>query len=441
MKVKLRHRLGAGALLLLVAAVWWAGGERGRLHDAQAARVASEAASAPMGSAVSARALVRPASAASAVPGLEARNTESLEGLDRAGLKQRMKADWCGFGVAEFNRQRQAAYDRAKANRSGTQAGAADEAEGTPGAEVLAEAQAEVRRRWVQALAQRGDPRSRAVAELLGGADGDDAKSSARLQALARTSSDPMVTAMALQRPCEPHACANIEMSQWSRLEPANLLSWLALLRDPGAGEPRRDQADYVLERAASEARYSRTYARELFEVLSSLQEAGRGGLAVDAELKLYGHVLAGQMFDHVGTVRTLCRETPPMDVTTVQRCTAVLEALWSGDTTLERLFALVTAKGMFPAQPALRARWDPRLREYEAVTEWRREQMSSPKGAHCERTIEMRKTVRQAAEHGEWGQVRAEMQAAGADDAALSARWRRGADPVASSPPASSVR
>ena len=64
MKVKLRHRLGVVALLLLIAAVWWGFGERGRLRDAPAARMLSDAVSEPTGSAVSARALGKLASAA-----------------------------------------------------------------------------------------------------------------------------------------------------------------------------------------------------------------------------------------------------------------------------------------------------------------------------------------------------------------------------------------
>lgn len=440
MKAKLRRRLGAVALLLLAASAWWGFGERGRLREATAARVATSGASAPAGNVVRARALVTPASDPSAVVGLAERSTESPESHARAVLKTRMKANWCGFGAAEFGRQRQAVYDKARAGGSGDKE-ATDETERTPGGEVLAEAMSAVRRRWVAVLVQRGDPRSRAVAELLGGVDGDDVKARARLQALARTSSDPMLTALALQMRCQPGACTNVEASQWSRLEPANLHSWLELLRDVGGRDARADQSGYVLERAASEARYSRSYARELLEVLASLPETGQDGLAVDAELRLHEHAFRGPLWQRIGAVREVCEVTPQTDGITVQRCTALVETLWTGDTTPERLFAVVTAMGMFPVQPALRARWASRTREYEAVTMWRRDQLALPAGTYCEAQIEMRKALRQSAEYGEWGHARAQMQSAGVDDAALSARWHRGTGAGASSPPASTAR
>jgi hypothetical protein len=93
---------------------------------------------------------------------------------------------------------------------------------------VQAWSAAQVGARWQAALRQRGDPRSLAVAEALSNeALSNEASARSRLQDLARSSPDPMLTALALAHPCEPGVCRNIEASQWSRLEPENLFAWL----------------------------------------------------------------------------------------------------------------------------------------------------------------------------------------------------------------------
>jgi hypothetical protein len=356
----------------------------------------------------------------------------------RTALMQRMKADWCGFGAAEQERQTEAIFEKVSANGGMVGKAAIDEMNRTPGAQVMAEAVAQVRQRWVGALLQRGDPRSLAVAARLGGADGDEAAARARLQALARTSGDPMVTALALHWPCKSSACRNIDAAQWSRLEPANLQAWLALLGDAGA---RRTQGGYVLERIASEARYSRSYAREFAMVLFSLPQTEVPGLASQAELQLIDVVTGAWPSASWAPLTQMCR-TGLGDVALLQRCGAVAELMWQADDLLEHSLAMALVREMVAMSPALRARWEPRARVLEAVQQWsssvweRRNSDTVAAKQLCELATEYRRHLQGQTAQGEWNRWHAEMKAEGVDEAALSVAWRRHAgrgllDPV----------
>lgn len=198
-----------------------------------------------------------------------------------------MRADWCGFGAAEHERETDALLARIQAADRWVGPEALAELNDTDGAQVLAHARDQVRQRWVQALRRSGDPRSLAVAEYLG--PGEDASaeeidaSRRRLQALARSNSDPLLTALALMRPCAGRGCVNVEASQWSRLEPQNLQAWLALLR----GAPKEAlPLDYVIERMASQGQYTNAYDREVIRRLLALPQATAPGLQAEAELQ-----------------------------------------------------------------------------------------------------------------------------------------------------------
>lgn len=429
-------------LLLLLAASWWSSGGLVARRDAAAAGVAS----APLGDAVAARGLAVPASEASAPAVSMGRVADSPEAQARAALMQRMKADWCGFGAAEQHRQADAIMESASGGIAGREVIAT--LNRTPGAELMAEAVEQVRQRWAAALQQRGDPRSLAVAARLGGVDGDEAAARARLQALARTSSDPMVTALALQWPCESGSCRNIDAAQWSRLEPANLQAWLALLKDAPA---RRIQDGYVLERIASEARYTRSYAREFASMLFSLPQSGAPGLQHDAEMQLIGVTVGAWPLGSWAPVMRMCR-TGIADPTVFQRCEAFAELMWQADSMLERGLALSLARDAVSLRPALKARWEPRARELEAVRHWNssvweiKQAPAREAMGPCDLSAEFRQHLQANAAQGEWDRWRAEMQADGADEAALSAQWRRQAgrgllDPLPPPQPASGAR
>lgn len=349
----------------------------------------------------------------------------------RALLMQRMKADWCGFGAAENERQSEAVMQRAQDRQGSVGVEAIQEMRATPGAQVVEEAVAQVRQRWVKALMQRGDPRAVAVAEFLGGRDGDALQARARLQALARTTSDPMVTALALQRPCEAGACTNVEASQWSRLEPANLQAWLTLLSGPKVGA-RQTLAGYVLERVAGEARYSRTYEREFRAMLLSLPQTETPGLANDAEMQLVLGTAGAWNIAGFRPLMEACRSGMG-DAASAHRCATVADLMWDQDDLLDRTMALSLARRLVAAMPAQKVRWEPRAMQSEAVWSWinaaaeRAEQGPSSGGSPCDSQAEQRAAMQARVALGEWGLARAQMRAGKADDAALSADWRRG--------------
>ncbi len=416
------RRLAVLALVAaLLLAVWLGKGRRGDV--ASAAASASPASGAV--TSVLARVMATPASAGEA-PARPASLPAAMD--ERSALMQRMKADWCGFGAAEHERQTEGVLERAQAKNGMVGTEAIEEAKQTPGAEVMEEATGQVRRRWVRALMQRGDPRSLAVADFLGGLDEDAGAARVRLQALARTTSDPMVTALALQRPCEGGGCRNVEASQWSRLEPANLQAWLTLLRDAKGGASS-SQVSYALDRMAAEGRYSRSYEREFRAVLLSLPQTETPGLVNEAEMQLITGTAAAWA---IASYKPLTEACLAASASGLLRCETVLDRLWEGDNQMDRAIALGMARRLvLPVHPEQRARWEPRAREYEAVSAWRNsalEKLVAKAESPCSPQTEMRRWIGGTAQLGEWGQWRAEMRAARVDDAALSAQWRRDA-------------
>lgn len=422
-----------GAMMLLAAVLGWRLVGHGTGSGAEVTGSEPVTPQPPAAASSPADAMVRgpspwAASAASAASDVPLLPPPAAQAQDRAALKQRMQADWCGFGAAEQQRQAEAILERASAGGQPIGLDALAELNRTPGAEVVEAAIAQVRRRWVAALRQRGDPRSLAVAEYLGGVDGDPARARARLQALARTSADPMVTALALQRPCESGGCVNVDRAQWSRLEPANLLAWLTLLDDAAA---RRTQEVYALERIASEARYSRSYQRELGALLLGLPQTTAQGLAQDAELQLVTTTLAVWPMPGLRPVVEPCRARAA-DRAVLQRCVAVAELLWQGETLPERSLALSLVGGLAPLRAELLPTWAPRAREVDAAQQWgvvATEQAASAAesaAGPCSGQGEWRRRLESAAALGEWGRIRAMMKEARVDESELAAQWRR---------------
>lgn len=354
-----------------------------------------------------------------------------------------MKADWCGFGAAERDRQTEAVYDKATATTGMIGMEAIAELRETVAGRLMEEVETEVRRRWVQALTRRGDVRSLAVADYLegGNAGGASPAARARLQARARTSSDAMVTALALQRPCAAGACINIEASQWSRLEPANLQAWLALTNDP-AGRTRQTLAPYALDRLAHEARYSRSYQREFQAVLQSLPQTETPGLQNEVEMQLMVGMVSAWPIPPMRPLLDSCRGSLP-DAGTVSRCESAARLLWRQDDQLNRTIGLAIARAVVAARPGMRPQWEAQAREYEAVNEWVKGaservvgRLLPESGAPCGWQPEMRKMWQESLARGEWDTLRAEMREAGVDDAALAARWRQAEGRSALDPP-----
>lgn len=435
----MRRRVLAGVLALCVAA---GAGWHARRSSSAPASVPADGVAAAASTAAAAGDAVPPAARAPS-PGASVA-TPALPANERTGLARRMKADWCGFGAAEEARQTASVHARATDQRGGVDMQALDEVRQTVGGEVMAEAMADARRRWMQALARRGDERSLAMADYLGGDDDDDAASAgaarARLQARARRSTDPMVTALALQRACSPGACANVEAAQWSRLEPGNLDAWLALVNATGTGASP-SHAAYALDRLAQEARYSRSYQREMYAALIDLPQTQAPGLANEAEARLAMEVVSGWLLFNIRPLLDLCRGVAA-DAGTVARCEAAARLMVQHDSGIQRALGLAVARAVVAARPDRRPHWEATARAYEALQEWARsesERLSNeaepamkaaetagPRASPCADTPVTLRMLYDAVMISEWERRREGMDRSGLSEATLAARWRQ---------------
>lgn len=202
----------------------------------------------------------------------------------------------------------------------------------------------------VALLQQRRDERSQAMADYLLAASGAAAGAEARerLQDRARSSTDPLLTVLALHMPCVRPGCRNIEASQWSRLEPANLLAWLAL---PARGE----DGAYLLDEVAQQVRYVRSHRPEADAVLADLPPSG---LALRQPWALL----------NLRALAAACRA--PKAAQAAERCDRVAELLWAEGSAMARWIALVLGHQAQALLPQRRSVWGPRLDEVEAL--WR---------------------------------------------------------------------
>ncbi len=435
MTVRKRRAWIAALLVGALLALWIWAARRGSAADAEA--MTPPAASASAATAVLARVMATPASASVAAAQAPALVSNIVD--KRAVLASRMKADWCGFG-AEQRRQWLAAVNAA--SEAGSVAPPVDpdmllrEAVST---ELLAEASAEAVKRWIAVLMQRGDPLSLALADYLSG----DAEAKARLQLRARSSVDPLVTVLALRRPCAIGACVNVEASQWSRLEPENLQAWLALAEAPGGSS--RSQQGYILERAASAARYSRSYQQEFQALLLGLPQTEKPGLAAQAEAELFSSMVASWIVRTARPLLDSCR-FGMAESGVAQRCETAANLLWQQDNVIDRGTAVALARPLLPVRPDLRPLWEGRAREYEAVGQWRKgvlqqviQKLVPDEDAlvsRCGPLSGMRDLQRQMTAQNDWVGARAEMREAKANEAELSALWRQAAGRSVLEPP-----
>jgi len=265
---------------------------------------------------------------------------------------QRMRADWCGYGAVESAKEERA--------RSALDSEALERLDGI---RVLRAAQRQLRARWVRQLSERGDQRSLAIAAFLDEAfqhlPPEDPGSRVRLQDLARRSTDPLVTALALQRPCGPGQCVTIEATQWSRLEPDNALAWMAQWR--GAALPPHRQLELITQMAA-QARHADTHNRALLQVLRSLPAASEPGLPHLAESMLLFDFRADQASSLLALPGACGKGSEQPELR--QACLAIAERFWQQDDA----FLRSTAVDMAAPRPPRSEPWAARAMLVEAV-------------------------------------------------------------------------
>lgn len=272
---------------------------------------------------------------------------------------RRMRDDWCGFGMAEALREAEALEAR---NEAARKAGRPEEDAGeSEAAQVLSQAREERQRAWIQTLRSRRDLRSHAVAELLV----DDPPSRARLQDLARRSTDPMVTALAMMRPCKAPACRAIDPAQWSRLEPDNLMAWVAQIQ--GDTVPP-EQLSYLIERMGRDARRSDDYLGALHQMLAALV-VSEPGLPQMAETELLASAWATFPVPNVRQVLMAC--SPAEMVPALHSsCERIADLLWDMPHQLGKALSMGMARRFVPPGHPRRSEWEQRALHFDAAAE-----------------------------------------------------------------------
>lgn len=330
---------------------------------------------------------------------------------------RRMRDDWCGYGQTEAFKDELAA----EAARD------PQEKEYRPpppsdGDQVLKQASDTVLADWIRTLRARSDVRSQAIADYLA-FDAPGAR--AHLQDLARRSTDPMVTALALKRPCAS-GCTNVDAAQWSRLDPDNAMAWAAQLDRKSSPE----LLAYVIDRMQRTPGHDDYYAT-LAQVLSSLAQTRTPGLRQTAELNLMIGTLAAVPFTSLMPLRKACSaRTAPG---TPEACDRIAQALWDSPSLMQRGMALSLAGQAVPAGSPRHAAWEQRAMEYDIINEAYMERLerdaetmsqTDPR-LRCQTYATQHQVVKEIHAGGEWAWARRAVESSPLSREALAARAR----------------
>lgn len=267
---------------------------------------------------------------------------------------RRMAADWCGYGAREAMKEEE---------RKGAAQGDTVTSDGAPasdGEQVLDAARAHVLRHWLRTLRSRRDLRSQAIADYLAG----DTASRARLQDLARRSTDPMVTALALQRPCKAEGCRMVDTAQWARLEPDNLAAWLVQLQAPSTSP---EQLSYLIERMGQDARRYDDYLPALSQTLAALAGTETPGLTQGIEVDLLSGTVTGWPWQSLRRLMDRCQAASQQPVTAAH-CARIARVMWDSAALIPRGQALGLARRVVPTGHAQRPDWEDRALRYDAL-------------------------------------------------------------------------
>jgi len=416
--MKRTHRKIAGAaglaLCLGIGLGYWAMTEpAAEVTRHASAGLAPASAPGPFTPAASAPAAIPPASGASA----PAADDLFAKLSPRA---RRMAADWCGYGAAEMMKD---ALAREAAGKDGH-----TPSDGEPpsdGEQVMDTMRAQRLQDWIRTLRGRSDLRSQAIGDYLAG----DTPSRAHLQELARRSTDPMVTALALARPCKAEGCRMVDAAQWARLEPDNLMAWMAQLTDR---PPTPEQLSYLIERMGRDATRADDYSLALSQAVASLAQARAPGLLQSAETELLSQQIMHMPLLSLRPVLEACKpgRTPTAPA---GACMHIAELMWSMPHLMHRALALALARRALPAGDAQRAEWARRGERYEVLAEALMdanatafEQLLDPsKPDLCGVSGRMHEMLRQVMGTGEWERAAQAWAAASQPQEALIQRAR----------------
>lgn len=270
---------------------------------------------------------------------------------------RRMAADWCGYGATEMMKDARAREAAGKDDHA--------TAGGDPpsdGEQIMDAARAQRLQDWIRTLRARSDVRSQAIGDYLAG----DTPSRAHLQDLARRSTDPMVTALALARPCKAEGCRMVDAAQWARLEPDNLMAWMAQLKDK---QQTPEQVSYLIERMGREATRADDYSLTLSQVVASLAQARTPGLQQSAEAELLSQRVMDVPLPNFHPLVEACKPGRA-PAAPAGACAHMAGLMWDQPNLMHRALALALARQAVPVDDAQRAQWERRGERYEVLSE-----------------------------------------------------------------------
>lgn len=356
------HLVAAAIIISLLAGIFVVmrdGVRNGaRTSTSGATAAASTASAAAAGPAASVAAVANPWQLAAHATAAADRSDAEVARERAYLLDPRNDAEWCRRGVPQsvgaFGSW-EAAPDRIPRPRGA-------------GTEALEEARRAVLTRWAAALTASGDDASLATRDYLlaridparflfeaedGRPTEEGERAAVRLAALARRSSDPYVSALAVHLGCERSACNPALLARWLQLEPEGLRVNLWRLQMPGAKLADADDALQRIARGAPGLDHEARYMERLLALprspMPGLQQAAEGSaltLAFFAAPQPPAVAFAQHCTGAAGAARAICN--------------AVAERLYAAErSVLGRMAAIAAADALDAPADAWRARRD----------------------------------------------------------------------------------
>lgn len=185
--------------------------------------------------------------------------------------------------------------------------------------------------KWVAQLNAKGDARSRAAAAFVGldaGFSDERIGHIRTLRALAEGSQDPLIWQLwrIKHRHCDAEdACGPSPLKPWHDIEPANLMAWLPVFR-----EPAEIPSDHWA--GIRKASYARSYQEDFLGLLLPLVAQESPGLALQEGLNLINEKI-GTWPTRAATsslLRSCSNASPPSNPDLPPACLRAAELLWT---------------------------------------------------------------------------------------------------------------
>lgn len=264
---------------------------------------------------------------------------------DAAAISQ-LDAQWCSHGALAYQ-QYEASARQQHANPGtfdGQQALTA-QMQHWPPHQALEYVRAETDRRWIAELQRRGDDRSRAAALYLASANGPNAPAALiALSALAHTSPDPFVAALADQRSdaCRRQAaCRPLSPEQRLAKDPSNLVAFISAYGN---------SPDVIKRLAAAPTppNQARNYNTDLLAMVQALPSASKEGVYRQVELEQQAFLFFSWSPPGYSKTIQTCKALSAQAHGERAACESMANTLWrSGESLMERMLSVLIADGL----------------------------------------------------------------------------------------------